>query len=360
MSDKREEQVWEALRGVKFPGMSRDVVSFGFVKSVDAADGQVRVGLRVPTQNPGAGEQIKGEVEKRLGALNLGEVIVELDVVLQKRPEEAQQQAIAQDPKLLAGVTHVIAVASGKGGVGKSTVSSNLAVALAQLGHSVGLMDADIYGPSMPLMFGITDKPRVTDTGLIPFDKYGVRLMSLGFVLDIDTPVIWRGPMVMKAIEQLLGDVEWGELDYLIIDLPPGTGDAQLTLTQKVPLTGAVIVSTPQDVALIDARKGLAMFRKVNVPVLGMIENMSGFCCPNCGTETDIFKSDGARRTADVLGTPFLGTIPLDPAIVHGGDDGAPVSTVEGPLRDAFQRLAADVIAQVDILGPRQPSFTIS
>lgn len=358
MSD-REERVWETLRGVKFPGMSRDVVSFGFVQSVDVGEDRVQVALRVPTQNPGAGEQIKEEVEKALSALALGTVQVDLDVVLQERPERAQQQAISNDPGLLQGVQHVIAVASGKGGVGKSTVSSNLAVALAQLGHRVGLMDADIYGPSMPLMFGISDKPRVTDTGLLPFEKYGVRLMSLGFVLDIDTPVIWRGPMVMKAIEQLLGDVEWGELDYMIIDLPPGTGDAQLTLTQKVPLTGAVIVSTPQDVALIDARKGLAMFRKVNVPVLGMIENMSGFECPHCGKETAIFGSDGARRTADVLGCPFLGRIPLDAAIVQGGDGGAPVVTGEGALRESFQRVAAEVVAQVESQAPRQPSFTI-
>ncbi len=360
MSDPREETVWQALKSVKFPGMSRDVVSFGFVKEVNLEDGGVAVSLRVPTQNPGAAEQIREEVEKSLQEAGVGEVRVVLDVALQKRPEEAQQQAIAQDPELLAGVDHVIAVASGKGGVGKSTVSSNLAIALAQLGYKVGLMDADIYGPSMPLMFGISDKPRVTDTGLIPFEKYGVRLMSLGFVLDIDTPVIWRGPMVMKAIEQLLGDVEWGELDAMIIDLPPGTGDAQLTLTQKVPLSGAVIVSTPQDVALIDARKGLAMFRKVNVPVLGMIENMSGFQCPHCGEETAVFKADGARRTADVLGCPFLGRIPLDPAIVLGGDGGAPVVTEEGPLRDSFHEVAREVMAQVTQQPGRSPSFTIS
>ncbi|MEM1246223.1 MAG: Mrp/NBP35 family ATP-binding protein [Acidobacteriota bacterium] len=356
---EREERVWEALRGVKFPGMSRDVVSFGFVQSVEAEDG-VRVVLRIPTQNPGAGEQIKEEVEKALLALDMGAVEVALDVVLQERPERAQQQAISTDPGLLSGVQHVIAVASGKGGVGKSTVSSNLAVALAQLGYRVGLMDADIYGPSMPLMFGISDKPRVTDTGLLPFEKYGVRLMSLGFVLDIDTPVIWRGPMVMKAIEQLLGDVEWGELDYMIIDLPPGTGDAQLTLTQKVPLTGAVIVSTPQDVALIDARKGLAMFRKVNVPVLGMIENMSGFECPHCDKVVNIFGADGARRTAHVLDCPFLGKIPLDASIVLGGDNGVPVVHDEGPLRESFQRVAHEVIAQVASQAPRGPSFTIS
>ncbi len=191
----------------------------------------------------------------------------------------------------------MVAVASGKGGVGKSTVAANLAIALAQLGHRVGLLDADIYGPSVPIMFGITERPFVEGNRILPFEKYGIKLMSLGFILETDTPVIWRGPMVMKAIEQMLGDVEWGALDYLILDLPPGTGDAQLTVTQKVPLAGAVIVTTPQDVALVDARKGLAMFRKVNVPVIGIVENMSSFVCPHCGEVTDIFKKGGGRRT---------------------------------------------------------------
>jgi ATP-binding protein involved in chromosome partitioning len=233
--------------------------------------------------------------------------------------------------------------------VGKSTVAANLAVRLGQLGHRVGLLDADIYGPSVPMMFGVSGQPRVEDNRMQPFERYGIKLMSLGFVVALDTPVIWRGPMVMRAIEQLLGDVTWGALDYLIVDLPPGTGDAQLTLTQKVPLSGAVIVSTPQDVALIDARKGLAMFRKVNVPVIGIIENMSGFVCPHCNEETDIFKRGGGELTAEVLGCPFLGRIPLDPAIVSGGDDGRPivVSQPEGAHAEAFRVVAEAVIAEV-------------
>jgi len=220
---------------------------------------------------------------------------------------------------------------------------------MAQLGSRVGLLDADIYGPSMPIMFGITERPRTDGQTLEPFEKYGIKVMSLGFLLEIDTPVIWRGPMVMKAIEQMLGQVDWGALDYLIVDLPPGTGDAQLTLTQKVPLSAAVIVTTPQDVALIDARKGLAMFRKVNVPVVGIIENMSGFVCPHCGEETHVFKQGGGERTAEVVGTPFLGSIPLDPAIVAGGDAGEPivVSQQEGPHADAFRRIAEAVAAEV-------------
>jgi ATP-binding protein involved in chromosome partitioning len=254
----------------------------------------------------------------------------------------------------------VIAVASGKGGVGKSTVAANLAARLAQLGHDVGLLDADIYGPSMPMMFGIDDKPVVHGNRLQPFERHGVKVMSLGFILEVDTPVIWRGPMVMKAIEQLLGDVDWGELDYMVIDLPPGTGDAQLTISQRVPLAGALIVSTPQDIALIDARKGLAMFQKVNVPVLGIVENMSGFVCPHCGETTDIFKRGGARATAETLGCAFLGSIPLDPAVVEGGDAGIPivVAQPDGPHAAAFGDVARAVIAEVS--SREQPRLTIS
>jgi ATP-binding protein involved in chromosome partitioning len=210
-------------------------------------------------------------------------------------------------------------------------------------------------------MFGITQRPRVIDNRIFPFEKYGLRLMSLGFILETDTPVIWRGPMVMKAIEQMLGDVEWGALDYLILDLPPGTGDAQLTVTQRVQLAGAVIVTTPQDVALIDARKGLAMFRKVNVPVIGIVENMSTFICPHCGHATDIFKRDGGRKTADLLGTAFLGSIPLDPQIVLGGDAGVPISVADpkGPHGEAFRRVAREVVQEVERQAEMKPGLTI-
>jgi ATP-binding protein involved in chromosome partitioning len=225
----------------------------------------------------------------------------------------------------------------------------------------VGLLDADIYGPSIPMMLGITDKPRVDGNRILPFERYGLKAMSLGFLLDTDTPVIWRGPMVMKALEQLLGDVEWGELDYLVVDLPPGTGDAQLTITQRVPLSGAVIVTTPQDVALIDARKGLAMFRKVNVPVLGIIENMSTFRCPHCGETTDIFKHGGGERTADLLGTTFLGRIPLDPRIVEGGDSGVPIAVADhdGPHGETFRQVAESVVDAVEKHAAERPRLSI-
>ena len=360
-SDALEQRVVAELRRVTFPGMTRDIVSFGFVQRIEVSgDGEALVRLRIPTHNPGAGDQIRDQIEKRLATIDgLGGHRVEIEVAA---PRQAQQKAIAQDSDLLPGVRHVVAVASGKGGVGKSTVGGNLAVRLGQLGHRTGLLDADIYGPSVPMMFGIDDKPRVEAGRLLPFERYGIRIMSLGFVLDVDTPVIWRGPMVMKALEQLMGDVRWGDLDYLIVDLPPGTGDAQLTLTQKVPMSGAVIVTTPQDVALIDARKGLAMFRKVNVPVLGIVENMSGFVCPHCGEETAVFKAGGGERTAEALGVEFLGKVPLDPAVMSGGDAGRPVVAEPEEQAASVHREVFAAIAEAVVQGTesrKKPSLRI-
>jgi ATP-binding protein involved in chromosome partitioning len=356
-----EDQAWEALRTVRFPGMSRDIVSFGFVRRVAAGPDGLAVELEMQTQNAAAAERVRDEVESKLRALpGAPAVAVKLELKAPAR-DEAAQRGVAQEPGLIPGVRHVVAVASGKGGVGKSTVAANLAIALAKLGHRVGLLDSDIYGPSIPTMLGIRERPQVVDNRVIPFEKFGIKVMSLGFIVDTDTPVIWRGPMVMKAIEQMLGDVEWGELDYMILDLPPGTGDAQLTVTQKVPLAGAVIVTTPQDVALIDARKGLAMFRKVNVPVVGIIENMSGFTCPHCGKTTDVFKRGGGERTAELLATAFLGSVPLDAAVVEGGDAGVPivVARPDGPHAAAFERLAAAVVAEVARQAAERPKLSI-
>ena len=351
-----EDRVWDALRGVRYPGMSRDIVSFGFVERVEVDGGDVVVRLRMSTHKPEAAEKVKGEVEQAVAGVD-GVVRSAVDLHVDKPsgggaagpPGGGQQQAVSADPELIPEVEHVVAVASGKGGVGKSTVAANLAIALARGGYAVGLLDADIYGPSMPTMFGIDERPRLQGNRILPFEKYGVKLMSLGFILEVDTPVIWRGPMVMRGIQQMLADVEWGVLDYMVVDLPPGTGDAQLTITQQVPLSSSVIVTTPQDVALIDARKGLAMFRKVNVPVAGIVENMSGFVCPNCGEETEIFKKGGGQRTAEELDTAFLGSVPLDPRIAVGGDSGVPivVEDDEGPHAEAFQAIARSVVAQV-------------
>jgi len=362
MASDLEAAVWEALKKVRFGGMSRDVVSFGFVHAVRVEGGGVLVELAIATQNEGAVEALRADVQRAVAAVP-GVTRVDVDVSVQRPAgrEDSAHRAISQDASLIPEVRHVVAVASGKGGVGKSTVAANLAIELAALGHRVGLLDSDIYGPSVPMMFGIQEKPRIDGNRIIPFEKYGIKVMSLGFILETDTPVIWRGPMVMRAIEQMLGDVVWGALDYLILDLPPGTGDAQLTVTQKVPLAGAVIVTTPQDVALIDARKGLAMFRKVNVPVIGIVENMSSFVCPHCGTVTDIFKKGGGERTAELLGTAFLGAIPLDPEIVAGGDAGIPIAVAEptGPHAAAFRRVAEAVVAEVDRQSAMRPKLSI-
>ncbi|MGH9362890.1 MAG: Mrp/NBP35 family ATP-binding protein [Thermoanaerobaculia bacterium] len=362
MANELEDRVWQALKTVKYPGMTRDIVSFGFVQRVEARGAEVEVDLQLATQKPEAAEQVRGEVERAVRALpGVSEARVRLNVTRPPTREESAQRAIAQDPQLIPQVRYVVAVASGKGGVGKSTVAANLAVSLARLGHRVGLLDADIHGPSLPMMFGITERPFVEGNRIRPFEKYGISVMSLGFILDVDTPVIWRGPMVMRAIEQMLGDVIWGELDFMVIDLPPGTGDAQLTITQKIPLSGAVIVTTPQDVALIDARKGLAMFKKVNVPVVGIVENMGTFVCPHCGEATDVFKSGGGRRTAELLDTAFLGSIPLDPKIVEGGDAGVPIVVAEpqGAHAAAFREVARAVAAEVARQKELRPKLSI-
>lgn len=359
MASDLEGRVWDALRAVRYPGMSRDIVSFGFVREVQLSGAVASVVLEMSTHNPEAAEQVRTEAASAVAAVD-GVSAADVRLKVNEPPKrEAVKSGVTADPKLLPGVENIIAVASGKGGVGKSTVSANLAVTLAQQGKRVGLLDADIYGPSMPIMFGIHEKPRSDGQSLAPFVKFGVKIMSLGFMVDSDTPVIWRGPMVMRALEQMLTQVNWGRLDFLIVDLPPGTGDAQLTLTQRVPLSAAVIVTTPQDVALIDARKGLGMFQKVDVPVAGVIENMSGFTCPCCGEEVEIFKKGGGRRIAESLGVSFLGRIPLDPAIVEGGDAGEPivVSQPKSVHAEAFGKVAEAVIAQVS--EPKRPRLTI-
>lgn len=255
--------------------------------------------------------------------------------------------------EILPGVKNIVAIASGKGGVGKSTVSVSLAVALARTGARVGLLDTDIYGPSIPIMMGITEKPEIRGEKLIPIVKYGVSLMSIGFMIAEDTPLIWRGPMVMKAVEQLLTDVEWGNLDYLLMDLPPGTGDVQLTLAQKVPLTGVVIVTTPQDVALLDVVRGISMFRKLDVPILGVIENMSFFRCPHCGERSDIFSHGGGEAASKKLDVPFLGEVPIDLKIREGGDAGRPVlvDDSESPQSKVFMNLAEQLASRISALG---------
>ncbi len=356
-------QVRAALAALSYPGFTRDIVSLGVVSRVEVHGRKVEIELTLAAGNPAAAGTLEADVRRALASVpGVGEI----EVVVRARSEGSPALKLAGrrrsaaalgalDADLIPGVKHAIAVASGKGGVGKSTVAVNLAVALSRAGTSVGLLDADVYGPSIPLMTGIDEPPALTpDRRLVPFERFGVRIMSLGFLVDRDSAVIWRGPMVMKALEQLLRDVVWGELDYLLVDMPPGTGDAQLTLSQKVRLAGAVIVTTPQDVALADARKGVAMFRKVDVPVLGIIENMSYFDCPHCSGRTEIFSHGGGRAEAERLGVPCLGEVPLDLAIRAGGDNGQPIASSDpaSPQARAFAEIAARIHGLLKEHGP--------
>ncbi len=277
-------------------------------------------------------------------------------------PTHASPGAPESQDALLPGVKHVIAVASGKGGVGKSTVSANISVALAQTGARVGLMDADIYGPNIPMMMGVPEPPEKEGDKIKPAEAHGVKVMSMGFFVPEETAIVWRGPMVHTAIQQFFRDVLWGELDYLLVDLPPGTGDAQLSLSQIVPLTGVVTVTTPQEVALYDVRKGLMMFKKVNVPLLGVIENMSFFVCGHCGERTEIFSFAGGERAAQKFDIPFLGRIPLDPVIREGGDAGRPIvaAVPDSPLTLAFQSAAEALQTRVRELTSEAAGPTLS
>jgi ATP-binding protein involved in chromosome partitioning len=340
------EQVLAALSTVKEPELGRDLVSLNMIKELTVSGSQVRFTVELTTPACPLKERIEREAREAVMRIP-GVEQVDMHLTSNVR---AHAPATAQGA--IPGVRNIVAVASGKGGVGKSTVATNLAVALAQAGARVGLLDADIYGPNIPIMMGITDKPRESDGRFLPPVHYGVKVMSIGFFLDLNTAVVWRGPMVGKALQELMRGAEWGDLDYLIVDLPPGTGDAQLTLCQSVPVTGAVIVTTPQDVALADVLKAIAMFEKVKVPVLGLVENMSYFVCPHCQQRTEIFKYGGGRAAAQRLSLPFLGEIGIDPAIPVGGDAGEPIvaKTPDSPQAKQFQAIAGQVAARVSML----------
>jgi len=357
-----EAQVYEILKTVKYPGYTRDIVSFGLIKSVQVQGQNVEVAVQMTTNQQDVATKIQQVTEEVLRALpGIGTVQVEVRLKEQvPAGVQTPQQATPNVPPL-PGVQNIIAVASGKGGVGKSTVATNLAVALSMAGLRIGLLDADIYGPSIPLMMGVHDKPQVTSTNrIVPFFNHGVKMQSLGFFLGENAPVIWRGPMVMKAVQQLLQDTEWGELDVLVIDLPPGTGDVQLTLVQTVPLTGAILVTTPQDLALLDVTKGAEMFKQVGAPLFGIVENMSFFTCPDCGKETEIFRRGGGQKESERLGIPLLGRIPLDPEVCDAGDTGVPVA-IGQPDTKAGAELHKIAAAVVEILSqsPRRTAVRI-
>ena len=336
-----QDDIKNALTAVKYPGYSRDIISFGLVKEISAANGAVSVTMQLTSPNPEAAQQIKAESERVLKNLpGVNHVHVEV------RQPAAGQPAGGTNPfanqNKVSGVKRIIAIASGKGGVGKSTCSANVACALTHLGAKVGLLDCDIYGPSIPLMMGVHEKPTVNEAErLVPPTAHGVKVMSIGLLVTDDQPVIWRGPMITKTIQQFLLAVEWGDLDFLLVDLPPGTGDALLSLCQTVPLDGGVIISTPQEASLGVVRKGIAMFRKVNVPILGIVENMSYFTAPN-GERVEIFGHGGGKEEAARQNVPFFGEVPIFTEIREGGDRGMPivVSTPNHSAGKAFIQIA--------------------
>lgn len=350
MSSVHEQQVLDALKRVMDPDLHRNIVSLGFVKDIHIEAGEVSFKVELTTPACPVKELLKQQSIDVVAAIpGVQKVNVQMTARVQNSHKNMQTD-------LLPGVKNVIAVASGKGGVGKSTTAVNLAIALAQSGAAVGILDADIYGPSLPRMLNVTGKPQQEEQqqGKIqPSEVYGLlKVMSMGFFMEEDTPVVWRGPMVGMAVEQLLRDVDWGELDYLVVDLPPGTGDAQLTLTQKVPITGVVIVSTPQDVALSDVKKGINMFKKVDVPILGIIENMSYYLCPSCGHRAEVFSHGGALREAKAAGMVFLGHIPLDATICENADAGTPIliALPDSPQTAIYREIASKIAARVATL----------
>ncbi len=370
MSQLAEQDILATLKAVKEPDSGRDIVTLGMVTGLVVKDGNVGFAIEVDPGKGAAMEPLRKAAEEIVNALP---GVLSVTAVLTAHSQAAGQSQTASAPPsaasggpqasarpaggpggaraLVPGVKSIVAVASGKGGVGKSTTATNLALGLVTLGLKVGVLDADIYGPSQPRMMGIRGRPNSVDGKILtPMTNYGIECMSMGFLVAEDTPMIWRGPMVQSALQQMLRDVAWGELDIMVVDMPPGTGDAQLTMAQQVPLTGVVIVSTPQDIALLDARKGLNMFRKVDVPVFGIIENMSLFICPNCGHESHIFSHGGAKREAEKLGIEFLGELPLDMEIRETSDSGRPivVSNPDSPHAKVYVSIAKRVWEKVE------------
>ncbi|MBO9426390.1 Mrp/NBP35 family ATP-binding protein [Labrenzia sp. R4_1] len=366
MSETIKNAVMDRLRQIKGPDLEGDIVSLGLVSDVFVSDGRVAFSITVPAARAQELEPLRQAAEKVVKEVDgVENAMVALTAErapgsaparppqpapAPRAPRPPQEEQASAKPGV-PGIKHIVAVASGKGGVGKSTTTANLALGMAANGLRVGVLDADIYGPSVPRLFNVSGRPEALSGRMLkPLEGYGVKVMSMGFMVEEETPMIWRGPMVISALTQMLREVAWGELDVLVVDMPPGTGDAQLTMAQQVPLAGAVIVSTPQDLALIDARKGLAMFKKVDVPVLGIVENMSYFLCPDCGSRHDIFGHGGARADAERLGVPFLGEVPLAMKIRETSDAGTPivVSDPEGQSAQIYKEIAGKVMAGIE------------
>lgn len=349
-----ESQVLDALRNVVDPDLHRDIVTLGFVKDLKIEGGEVEFKIELTTPACPVKDQLQAEAEDHVRAIEgVGSVQVEMTAQVRERG--------APQGDLIPGVKHCIAIASGKGGVGKSTVTVNLAIALAQTGAKVGLMDADVYGPSIPLMMGAAgERPFTKGDKIIPIQRYGIHMMSLGFLLEEGQAVLWRGPMVAGTVKQLLADVAWGELDYLLVDLPPGTGDAPMSLAQLAPLTGVVIVTTPHHVAANIAGKSVGLFRRLNSPIMGVVENMAGFVCPGCGEVTNIFAGTTGEKLASELKVPYLGSIPLDPVVSDAGDKGVPavIAHPERPQTESFKAIAGKLAQQASILAMTRKDLT--
>jgi ATP-binding protein involved in chromosome partitioning len=358
------DEIKERLKSVKYPGFSRDIVSFGLIKEIEVDEKRTQVRLYLVTQNEEVVRQIVADVE---GCLRSIPGLPAPDIVVE-RQQQAEQAGPGAGPagagpargsRKVPGINRLLAVASGKGGVGKSTVAANLAVALAARGLRVGLLDADIYGPSIPTMFGVRSEDRVEsdeDGKLIPIERYGVKLVSMGFFVGEGAPLIWRGPMLTKALSQFIYDVRWETLDYLVIDLPPGTGDVQMTLTMQFALDGGVIVTTPQDVALADVERGIRMFQQAGTPVIGIVENMSLHVCPKCGRESRLFGAGGGARTAEAHSVPYLGGIPLVRGVREAADSGCPIAAADpgGEIGKAFGEIARRVTVELPVTAQRE------
>ncbi len=354
MSETLKKTVTEALRSIIAANSKQNIVDSGALKTVVVDGDQVGIILDFGNNAPADITAIRSQVEtlaKTVDGVSAANVVISAHKSAPQAPKAAVGGKAPPTPINLPGVKHIIAVASGKGGVGKSTTSINLALALKAKGLRVGLMDADIFGPSVPTLVGLDDKPGIKGKVIQPLEAYGIKVMSVGFLIDVDQPVVWRGPRVMGATQQLLKDVAWEPLDVLVVDMPPGTGDVQLTMVQQVVLSGAVIVSTPQDLALIDARKGITMFEKTNVPIMGIIENMTSFVCPECGSESHIFGHGGAEETAKNIECDFLGGIPLHMSVRESADAGKPIVTTspDSPISKAYLSIADTIKSKLKL-----------